>query len=332
MRFGTSVACAVFAAATLALLEGCAGTNTIAGAPAVPPSIAGQPRAAGATAAASKALVYAENYPSQVEVFDLGSYKTPLDTITNGISQPSGEAVDSRGNLYVADQGSEVVEAYAPGTSTPFATYGQGSYYGPVYDPYGIAVSKNGTLYVANGCCYDSGFTECVTVFAPGYYRDASGYIYLPNDAQPNYLAIGAKDDLFVTLDRYSSGDVFEFKHGQEPGIDLALKGLKSAAGIAIDGKGDLVIADPSNGVIDVFPPKAREYARQIKVAAGEPVGIAFTSDYKSLFASIGAVDGNSTIFQIVDYATGKLRTVLKRGCTSWCSGSGIALSPAAQP
>ena len=66
--------------------------------------------------------LYVSNYNANtVKEFAPGS-TTVLLTFPYDLSEPDALAVDTRGNLYVANQGSGVTE-FAPGTNTPSVTY-----------------------------------------------------------------------------------------------------------------------------------------------------------------------------------------------------------------
>lgn len=65
-------------------------------------------------------------------------------------NRPEGVAVDSRGNVYVADSGSSRVEKFA-GTGTFITTWGStGSLNGQFIGAGGIAVDSSGHVYVAD--------------------------------------------------------------------------------------------------------------------------------------------------------------------------------------
>jgi serine/threonine-protein kinase len=60
-----------------------------------------------------------------------------------GLSQPEGLAVDSAGNLYVAEAGRDDVRVYS-GTTLVSTLFDQDR------EPYGVAVGPDGKVYVAN--------------------------------------------------------------------------------------------------------------------------------------------------------------------------------------
>jgi hypothetical protein len=81
---------------------------------------------------------------NDVEEYAKGS-TTLKTTITDGISNPLGAAVDKHGTLYVSNYPAAITE-YAKGTSTPSKTITGGG----MEDPFGLALDKNGNLYIAD--------------------------------------------------------------------------------------------------------------------------------------------------------------------------------------
>ena len=89
---------------------------------------------------------------------------SPLMTITAGVSNSSAIALDSSGELYVANRGQgdvpSSVSVYAPGASEPTRTIKTG-----IHVPVALAFDTAGNLYVANAPPKGA---NTVTVYAPG--------------------------------------------------------------------------------------------------------------------------------------------------------------------
>ena len=81
---------------------------------------------------------------NSVDEFPKGSTTSNL-TITNGISNPLGTAIDSSGNLYVSNFPAAIT-VYAPGATTPSETITGGG----LDDPFGLAIDKNNNLFIAD--------------------------------------------------------------------------------------------------------------------------------------------------------------------------------------
>ena len=93
--------------------------------------------------------------PGSVEVFRFGS-NVPL-IITQGLHTPDGLAVDSSGNLYVANLNGGNVTVYHAGRTSPFRTISNG-----IHSPRALAIGSEGNLYVSNL------YANTVTVYKPG--------------------------------------------------------------------------------------------------------------------------------------------------------------------
>ena len=171
-------------------------------------------------------------------VADMGSTQvlkiTPsgaVSTVATGVC-PYGVAVDGVGNVYIPDLcHNQVVEILADsGIQLPVGT--------GLNSPWGIALDASGNLFIA-----DSGNSRVVKVpFGGGTQTTiASGL------ADPLAVAVDAAGNVFVTL----NDGVEEIPAGG--GSPITIAGTSYAAGVALDGAGDLFIADTSNNQVVEF-------------------------------------------------------------------------------
>ena len=198
------------------------------------------------------------NYPSSVAVDSAGNlyitdpYNNRIRMVTNGVittvagnggggqgfsgdngqatsaqlNYPSSIAVDSAGNLYIADTDNERIRKVSNGVITTVAgngTYGFSGDNGPatsarLYHPGGVAVDSAGNLYVADS------FNNRIRKVANGVITTIAGN------------GIGGQG---------LSGD-----NGPATSAELY-----NPTGIAVDSVGDLYIADTDNYGIRVLPP-----------------------------------------------------------------------------
>src|SRR6266568_4022443 len=108
------------------------------------------------------------------------------------LDSPSGIAVDSNGNVLVADTGNGRIEKFSP-TSTFISTIGmKGAGNGQLGAPNGIAVDRNGNVYIA-----DAG-NHRVQKLAPngGFIAEWKGPE--PGFYGPRRIAIGPDDSIYV--------------------------------------------------------------------------------------------------------------------------------------
>ncbi|MGA2017290.1 MAG: immunoglobulin domain-containing protein [Opitutaceae bacterium] len=187
---------------------------------------------------------------------------------------PYGLALDSSGNLYVADKANDTIRMVtAAGVVTTLAgtpgsvgtTDGTGAA-AQFNQPVGLAVASGGVIYVADSSNYTirkiaSGGVVTTLAGAPGKsgYIDATGGSAEFN--QPYGIAIDGSGNLYVTelgnntVRMVTSGGVVTTLAGTA-GSAGSTDGTGTAArfnqpiGIAIDGSGNLYVADSNNNTI----------------------------------------------------------------------------------
>ncbi len=196
MRFKFAIGClSVWAA----LATGCAGAPQ--GSPAVPSSTNTQSvsaplsRAAAAAHAPYTYLYVTDPRVGKLQVLD-PSYDV-VETITNGLSDPVGDFVDAKGDLYVANEnncsGGNVVE-YAPGGTSPRFTYTNG-----LVCPLYVGADSGGHVFV-----FDYGNGNKLVEFPQGKNKPIkswstcnSGYYAF---CYPTGLAVGPSSTVFLTM------------------------------------------------------------------------------------------------------------------------------------
>jgi len=197
---------------------------------------------------------------------------------------PSGVAVDSSGNLYVADQGNSVIRKItASGVVSTLAgtalalgrTDGTGAA-ARFTHPSGVAVGSTGTVYVAD---YEnhmirkiSATGDVVTLAGTGGVRgslDGTGYILSPSEFwRPTNLAMDGSGNIYVsdtfndTIRKISPTGVTSTVAGvagTAGSADTAAANGSTAAvvatfngpsGVAVDGSGIIYVADTYNHTI----------------------------------------------------------------------------------
>ena len=215
----------------------------------------------------------------------------PINTIIGpdtGLDLPTAIAV-AGGKIYVANNGSDhgdpdtitVYNAGSSGDVTPIATIS-----GPntrLDDPSGVAVDGNGNIYVANPP------DNMVTIYSAGSNGNvAPAKIIVGYDTGlfvPTAIAVDNDANIYVG----SAGGITEYAAGSEGDASPIASINDEAAGISVDGEGNVYVASPevlSGGPssVDMFNPTGDgTFAFAFSISAFNPTAL--------------ALDGNANIY-----------------------------------
>jgi hypothetical protein len=240
-------------------------------------------------------VLYVTNYgASAVDVVHYGW--GGLSTITNGISYPQGDWVDSKGNLYVANYGGDDVTEYSSsGNLTytyPDISYGRGVEF--------VTTTRSGTVY-------EDDFSGYVNEFAQGATSPSA------TCSLPNYVGYGVggvaldkSGDVFVDYSGLNpSGQIIEFPHGLTEsgctGTVLPIT-LDSPGGMVIDKQGNLVAA--AGSAVDIIAPPYTSitgtlgmgWENATAVTIDKPGTQAYVTDYGASTVTVLTYPGGSIV------------------------------------
>jgi streptogramin lyase len=196
---------------------------------------------------------------------------------------PYGVASDSKGNLWVVDEGNSRIEEFGP-EGKYISMFGKaGTEPGQLKEPKGIAIDSKGNIWVA-----ESGNNRMQEFSPEGKSLQVVGKAGSePGQLkEPKGIAIDSKGNIWVAdtgnnrIQQFSSeGKYISMfgKAGTEPGQ------LKEPQGMAIDSKGNVWVADTGNSRIQQFSSEGKLLSHFGESGAGAgqfktPVGLAFDS------------------------------------------------------
>jgi sugar lactone lactonase YvrE len=283
---------------------------------------------------------------------------TPTATITGsatGLAYPASLTLDSHGNIYVANSGSQVggvdsITVYPAGSNgnvSPSTTI-SGANTGLVV-PWGLAVASNGNLYVANDGSAVGG-SDSITVYSAGSNGNSSPSATITGSStgldSPGGIALDSSGNLYVTNDGDLIGNadsITVYAPGSNgnalPSNTLFAVDLATPAGIAVDSSGNLYVANDGStqgltGSITVYPPNSSQIKSQIETNTGiqEPNGIALDSGgniyVTNAATDVGGPNDNVLIYPPGSYANGAPSATIVGANTGLTLPFGIAMNP----
>lgn len=285
----TTLAIAVsIAAATF--LTACSGSPTASvtpGAAAVRPQLwlQAQAHSSGATrnsleyATAVKELAVSDpgavvgSHAGAVDV--LNGHYVQTGSITAGISSPGGDDIDRNGNLYVANNFSNVTEYNRTGNL--IFTYGSG-----LVDPSNVAVDRSGNVFVAdmngpnqpgNVVEYHQGSNTAVASCATGL-------------ANEGVAVKGVR--VFVSGNNPNSGvgNIVEYAKGLS-GCQSSVLGatVGNAGGMQIDRSLKLIVCDQASATINIIAPPYSSISSSF-LAGYDPANVALNRRQNTVFVA----------------------------------------------
>lgn len=274
-------------------------------------------------------------------------------------NDPIGAAADSSGNVYVADTDNNMIRKITPaGVVTTLA--GSASSAGSAdgtgtgasfHRPLGLAVDSAGTVYVAdsgNNTIRKVTSAGVVTTLAgtAGVFGSADGTGTAASFTLPTGLAVDGAGNLYVadsvngTIRKITSAGVVTTLAGT-PGVIGSADGTGTSAsfnypfGLAVDGAGNVCVADTYNGTIRVVTSAGvvttlAGTARVTGSADGTGAAASFRQPFGLAADGAGnlyvADTGNNTIRKIT--AAGVVTTLAgTAGATGSADGTGAAAS-----
>jgi hypothetical protein len=269
------------------------------------------------TDATSKGILFVANGRSNaVDIYDKNPPNALLGEITKGIVGPNGMAVDTAGDLFVANVDNQTVTEYPPGSTKPSRTYTKGFNGKLLTNPLNVAVGNDGTLYLVNYTFVGNG-SEVLEY--PSHSLNPSLRISMPGGAEG--LALDHHNNLYVSYNGARGGQILKFAPHSTSGKDLGIL-FGFAGGLAFDGNENLLVCDQTAPAIYVFPPGATKPSKTITGGFSDPYHIAFGQHFARLYVADSA--GHDVL--IYRYPAATIAAKIHRQFTAY----GVALNPPA--
>ncbi len=205
-------------------------------------------------------------YPGQPQEVQPAAVWGHQGTAKGEFNEPRGLALDSRGNLYVADSKNHRIQKLGP-DGTPLLEWGrQGAGDGEFNDPCGITVAADGTVYVADTWNhriqkFDSNGVFQLQMQAPGGMWGPRGIAVSPDGNSIYITDTGNKR--VVRFDSQGNQVGVWGKEGSKEGEFI------EPVGIAVNAQGEVIVADTGNRRLQVFDP-AGTFVRAFPVSGWE--------------------------------------------------------------
>lgn len=219
----------------------------------------------------SHKLVYvADGITNQILVYPLGEASPqPIGALTDGISEPEGMWVDRHGSLWVANTGTNTVEAFFHNHTKPYLIISQGGF-GSTVD---VVLDRYGNAYVAglSGTVteYAHGTTTPIETVTTGLYT-------------PIAMTFDKRGFLLVTnVTPFNTSDILRFAPGSTYGVQVPIEfpGTR-IGGILFDDRGNTYIADQRDNEILIYAHGSMTPTSEITEGIANPTFIAFDKDF----------------------------------------------------
>jgi streptogramin lyase len=252
-------------------------------------------------------------------VTQMGTGYVAVNPVTNlvssGLNGPSSVAVDGAGNVSIADALNNAIKSWNPTTQQVSTLVSSG-----LNRPYGIAADPSGDVYIADsfngtgmikewnmstqlvGTLIPSGLSTPTAVAVDNlgnlYFNSTAGATgvsewsaitrqittLFPQSVLTNGLAVDNQGNVY-----FESGNTLEVWNPANPGVVTPLStGLNSPSQVAVDGSGNVYVADSGSNSIKEWNAVTRQLTTLVSAGLSKPAGVAVDSSGNVYIADTG--------------------------------------------
>jgi sugar lactone lactonase YvrE len=220
----------------------------------------------------------------------------------SNLNGPSGVAVDSQENIYIADSGNNAIKMLSAATLQVTTLVSTG-----LNGPLGIAVDGLGNIYIAdtgnNAVEEWSASTQQMTTLVStglngpgGVAVDSQGNVYIADTGNnaieqwiaetqevvtlvdsglsgPGGVAVDGEGNVYIA--DTGNGDIVEWNASTKQTMAVVSTGLGGPRGVALDGQGNIYIADTGNNTVEEWTAATQQVTPLVSSGIIAPGGVA---------------------------------------------------------